>query len=194
MVHQFFSFSKTRARMQEGPLGHYVEDFAVLLHEQGYSRKFAGCQIRWVADFSRWVSKQGLSATDLNQQSIVRYLRYRKRRVRLRGGIQAALNRFLNLLNEKGISRQEPCTILRSARQIEEELFQGICSTSVDFLPNRWRTIFALSGSFSRNVSAKETFYSPTCELNTLLDMYNVVPPPSAQDGSNFLQQRYVPS
>lgn len=111
--------------MHEGPLGCYVDDFAVLLHEQGYSRQFAACQIRWVADFSRWLYKQGLSAADLSQQSVSCYLRYRKSRMRIRGGVQSTLDRLLNLLREKGISRQKSFNIVKNARQEEEERYKN---------------------------------------------------------------------
>jgi hypothetical protein len=49
----FFKFSRTLRRMHEGPLGVYIDDFAALLQEEGYSRHSSCEMIRVVADFSR---------------------------------------------------------------------------------------------------------------------------------------------
>lgn len=125
MVHQFFSFPQTQERMHEGPLGCYVDEFAALLHKQGYSRNYAGLQIRLVADFSRWLHQHGLRASDLTRQSIVRYLQYRQRQECSLRSDQSTLNRLLNLLREKGISRQEPFTVVKSVLQKEEDRFQN---------------------------------------------------------------------
>ena len=195
MVHQFFTFIGTQERMHEGPLGCYVDDFAVLLHEQGYSRQFAACQIRWVADFSRWLYKQGLSAADLSQQSVSCYLRYRKSRMRNRGGVQSTLDRLLNLLREKGISRQKSFNIVKNARQEEEERYKNYLLSERGLSPRKHFLItLALFDSFSRNVLGKEPSDSPTCVLKISPSMYNVMPTLSVQVGINFLQRLYVPS
>ena len=91
MVHQFFTWSQTRQRMQEGPLGPYIDEYAALLCEQGYSHQSARRQIRWLADFSRWLQRQGLQVEEINLQRIANYQQYRRRRWRPRRGEQEFL-------------------------------------------------------------------------------------------------------
>jgi len=123
MAHQFFSLPQTQQQMQEGPLGRYVNEFASLLHEQGYSIDYGRRQIRLVAHFSQWLSRHGLSIFDLSQQSIIRYLRYRRQTAQ--SGDQSTLNRLLSLLREKGICKQKPHTIVKSALQEQMDRFQN---------------------------------------------------------------------
>jgi site-specific recombinase XerD len=175
MIHQFFLFPQTQERMREGPLGCYVDNFAALLHEQGYSRKAAARQIRWVADFSRWLYKQGLSAAGLNQQIVVRYLQYRKRRVGLHPCVQPALNRFLNLLRKKGISREEPVTIVKSARQMEEDRFQNYLLNERGLSPHSLRSYLFVIRQF-----LKERFGEGAIRLARL----------HAEDITGYVQRR----
>ncbi len=79
MIDHFFVFPQTRQCMHEGPLGCHIDDYARLLHDQGYSRPAARDQIRLVADLSRWLQRQGLGARDLHQPRIAAFLRFRQR-------------------------------------------------------------------------------------------------------------------
>ena len=194
MVHQFFTFIGTQERMHEGPLGCYVDDFAVLLHEQGYSRQFAACQIRWVADFSRWLYKQGLSAADLSQQSVSCYLRYRKSRMRIRGGVQSTLDRLLNLLREKGISRQKSFNIVKNARQEEEERYKNYLLSERGLLPRTLPNYLGFIRQFLQERFGEGTFRLSHLRAEDITSMYNVMPTLSVQVGINFLQRLYVPS
>ena len=91
MVQQFFTLSQARPRMRQGPLCPYIDEYAALLCEQGYSRRFTGRQIHWLADFSRWLQRQGLHFKEINSPGIASYLRYRRRRWRPRRGEQEFL-------------------------------------------------------------------------------------------------------
>lgn len=128
MVHQFFTFAQTRQRMHEGPLGEHIDDYAALLHERGYSRQFAGWQIRWLADLSRWLQRQGLHAKDMDPQKIACYLRYRQKRWRPRSGGRPILKRFLTLLHSKGLLPPKAPPPMKNARQRAEDDFERYLS------------------------------------------------------------------
>lgn len=128
MVYQFFTFAQTRQRMHEGPLGDYIDDYAALLHERGYSRQFAGWQIRWLADLSRWLQRQGLHIKDIDPQRITCYLRYRQKRWRPRSGGRFILKRFLSMLRSKGVLPPEAPPPMKNARQRAEEDFERYLS------------------------------------------------------------------
>lgn len=128
MVHQFFTFPQTRQRMHEGPLGDHIDDYAALLYERGYSRQSAGGQIRWLADLSRWLQRQGLHVKDINPPRIAGYLRYRQKRWRHRRGGHPILKRFLALLRSKGLLPPEAPLPMKSARQRAEDDFERYLS------------------------------------------------------------------
>ena len=123
MVHKFFTLPQAQQRMRQGPLGPYIDEFAGLLCEQGYCHQFAGQQIRWLADFSRWLQRQGLHVKDIDAQRIVGYLQYRRRRWRPRRGEHSILKRFLGLLRSKGLLPPEVPPAAKGARQRAEEDF-----------------------------------------------------------------------
>ncbi len=128
MVHQFFTWSQTRQRMRQGPLCPYIDEYAALLCEQGYSRQSARRQIRWLADLSQWLQRQGLHVEDINLQRIASYLQYRRRRWRPRCSEHPILKRFLALLRSKGLLPPEAPPSIKNARQRAEEDFERYLS------------------------------------------------------------------
>ena len=123
MVNQFFTLPKVRQRMRHGPLEPYIDGFATTLGQQGYSREFARFQIRWVANFSRWLQRQELHARDINAQRVAGYMDYRRRRSRPRSGEHSIPRRFLALLRSKGLVPPEAPPPMETARQREEADF-----------------------------------------------------------------------
>ena len=124
MVHQFVTFPTTRQRMHEGPLGAYIDEYAALLYEQGYSRQGGGWQIRWVAVLSRWMQQRGLQAKDLTPPTVARYLQFRKRRWRPQRSDYSILKRYLTFLRHKGVLPPEAPSRVKSARERVEENFE----------------------------------------------------------------------
>lgn len=101
MVHQFFSLPRMQRYMLEGPLGPYIDEFAGLMHEQGFRPSVAKRQIGLLADFSRWLKRQGLQVKDVDSKRISGYLQYRHRRCQSDANDSSAFNRFLVLLRSK---------------------------------------------------------------------------------------------
>lgn len=84
--------------MCQGPLGSVVPTYAALLSQQGYTQQSARLQLRFLADLSRWLHRQGLQASDLTEPTIHRYLRFRPRR-----DDNSTVKRLLRLLQTQGI-------------------------------------------------------------------------------------------
>ncbi len=102
MTNRFFSEWKLH-HLHEGPLGRYIDDYAATLAEDGYLRLAAQCQLRLIADLSRWLQRRKLKAKDLNQEKIEHFLKARKRKVRIKLGDAACLRRLLKLLADLGV-------------------------------------------------------------------------------------------
>ncbi|MEK7373594.1 MAG: site-specific integrase [Thermodesulfobacteriota bacterium] len=128
MVQQFFTLPQARQHMREGPLCPYIDEYAALLCEQGYSHQCAGWQVQWLSNFSRWLQRQGLHVEDIDPLRIASYLRYRRRRWRPRCGEHPILKRFLALLRSKGLLPPEAPPPLKTARQRAEEDFERYLS------------------------------------------------------------------
>ena len=127
MIQQFFTLPQARQRMRQGPLCPYIDEYAALLCEQGYSRQSARRQIRWLADLSQWLQRQGLHVEEINSQRIASYLQYRRRRWCPLCGEHLILKRFLALLRSKGLLPQE-APLMKNARQRAEEDFERYLS------------------------------------------------------------------
>ena len=80
MIDQFFSHPKVLKRLHFGPLGSHIDSFAQILIVQGYKTKTAKHKIRIVADLSWWLDQQRLTATDLDEITLNKFLLYKGRR------------------------------------------------------------------------------------------------------------------
>ncbi len=121
-MNPFYPYPQTHQHIYAGPLGPLIDVYAALLHQRGYKRQSARIQIRLIADFSRWIERQGLTACRVSQPIIDRYLRSRYQRYRPRRDDRSALNRLVALLWEKGIVRDPfPTTIHTPLQQIEDD-------------------------------------------------------------------------
>jgi site-specific recombinase XerD len=143
MTNHFFKDPKTVRRLQEGPLGAYIDAYAALLKGQGYSWQSTRIQIRLAADLSRWLDRKGLAANDLNPQRVDGYLRCRKRHLRPHRGDASALKKLLGRLRETGVINDKAPSLVGSAYQRVEEDFKRYLSqerglspaTQVNYLP-----------------------------------------------------------
>lgn len=143
MADHFFRDFHIAPDLHEGPLGVYVDDFAALLQEQGYSPQSARMQTRLVADLSRWLRRQGLAANALSPQRLKTYLKYRKHRLRPNRADASALQKLLRLLRERGIVAQESYRPIQGPRERVEKDFEQYLSlerglshaTVVNYLP-----------------------------------------------------------
>ena len=61
-----------------GPLGPYAEGFRTVLAQQGYAVSSAVNQLKLVAHLSRWMSAEGLSASELVLANVERYVAARR--------------------------------------------------------------------------------------------------------------------
>ena len=112
-MEQFFKHPQTLSRLREGPLGPYLDAFTQQLCEQGYARYSARLQLRLVADFSRWLTQQGLPVHELIPEHTTDYLRYRAQQQRPRSGDAAALERLLDLLRRAGAIAEPPVPLAK---------------------------------------------------------------------------------
>lgn len=143
MTDHFFRDFRTAPHLHDGPLGVYVDDFAALLQEQGYSSQSACMQTRLVADLSCWLQRQGLGANDVSPQRFKSYLKYRRHHLRPNRGDASALQKLISLLRERGIVCRQRCRAIQGPRELLEQAFEQYLSlerglsqaTVVNYLP-----------------------------------------------------------
>jgi len=102
------TFPNVIRRQHDGSLGVYLDVYKALLQEQGYSRGSTYLHLRIVADFSRWLRRQRLSAKDLDERTVKRYLRSRRRFVDRYRGASFVPYKFLGMLRARGTLKQSP--------------------------------------------------------------------------------------
>lgn len=81
MSKSFFFNPRAMRPLCSGPLTQWLDSFAERLVQQGYSDLTCRRKMRLVADLSRWLQQQRLTAAKLNEQRIAEYLRGRWRRL-----------------------------------------------------------------------------------------------------------------
>jgi site-specific recombinase XerD len=95
---------KRRSRLAvEGPLAPYFELYAEYLADQRYSQVSYWKKTFLINEFSRWLSREGISVDEITATHEEAFLRYRARRRCLKGGDRIALSDVTCWLQEKRI-------------------------------------------------------------------------------------------
>ncbi len=134
-----FKDPKTLQRIHEGPLGPYIDSYAADMREQGYAPPSAESQIRFVADFSRWLAKHRIIPREITTEHAQRYLRFRARHRRPKSDDFAALKRLLNLLLRQGVIPEPSLPAATPADQLRDEFAfylrqeRALASTTVHY-------------------------------------------------------------
>jgi len=87
----------------EGPLAPYFEPYAEYLADQGYSQVSYWKKTFLINEFSRWLSREGLSVDEITTAHEEAFLRRRAQRCCPKGGDRIALSGVTGWLQEKGI-------------------------------------------------------------------------------------------
>ena len=139
-MEQFFKHPQTLSRLREGPLGPYLDAFAQQLRDQGYARYSARLQLRLAADFSRWLTQQGLTVYETTPEHTKHYLRYRAQWRRPRSDDAAALKRLLDLLRHAGALAEHAVPLAKTPAQQCTDTFglylrqeRALASTTVTY-------------------------------------------------------------
>ena len=90
-----------------GPLAAYLEAFAELLVQQGYTRHYIHRHILLAACFSRWLLQTGTPVHRVMSEHLTRYFRHRHRRRRPNLGDRPALDHLMSFLRHESVTPEE---------------------------------------------------------------------------------------
>jgi integrase/recombinase XerD len=107
-MNRFFKDARTIERMQRGPLGRYIILYGDQLLAHGYRRKSARRKLQLAADFTRWLDRNSIVASQVISSHVGDYLRSRKRSgVDIHLGDRAAVVGFLKLLHDHSVTDEQ---------------------------------------------------------------------------------------
>ena len=143
MIEQFFTDPAALGRLRRGPLTYYIDTFAALLLEQGYTKAGGKPKIRLVADLSRWLDQRHLQVSDLDEQTVSKFLQYKRRYGRVHRGYAATLQQLLQYLRKDGLipaptAKVDDTLLHRIESEFRQYLIQerGLSqATVVNYLP-----------------------------------------------------------
>ena len=104
MAHHCHRVSRAVQRVHQGPLGPYIDAFAAEMYAEGYAPRLVASQIRLVIDFSRWLAKCQIRATEITPDQFPPYLRARAQYHQSGRSDQAGLKRLWRLLRRRGVT------------------------------------------------------------------------------------------
>jgi len=90
-------------QLRSGPLSAYLDNFAELLVQQGYSSQAGWKKIRLIADLSRWLIRQHLKISQLDEQQTAAFLDARWKQHSRQSGDQSTLMLLLRHLRQQEI-------------------------------------------------------------------------------------------
>src|ERR1035437_136418 len=100
MIKRFTPNSIVMRQLRIGFLSAYLDGFAKLLVQQGYSSQTGWKKIRLIADLSRWLVRQRLQITQLDEQQAAAFLDARWKRHPRQSGDQSTLTLLLRHLRQ----------------------------------------------------------------------------------------------
>lgn len=108
MTNHFFSNPVKLQHLSMGPLGSYIDMFAILLSKQGYTQVTCRCKINLVYKFSLWLHKKKLRVDDINEQNVSKFLKNLKRLKQIRRGDAETLRMLLQCLRNAKVIADSP--------------------------------------------------------------------------------------
>lgn len=127
-MEELFVRRGAQIRMHDGPLGEYIDAFICTLAGKGYGRSSRRRAAWLLSDFSRWLLRRGIDATEITEERVDAFLRYRKRRRAARCEDRSMLLQLLAHLTHSGViaaalALREPTP----AQQLEIEYVAYMC-------------------------------------------------------------------
>src|SRR5215831_1719515 len=104
-----------------GALGDHIDSYAELLGQQHYSQTSAYKQLLVISRFSQWLQRQGIEVQKMDEDKLQKFLGELSRRIKLKSGDAAALNRLLRLLRQQKIVPEPPPSPLNSRQRLVAE-------------------------------------------------------------------------
>lgn len=120
-VDTYFTRPCALRRLYEGPIGIQIDLFADRLLSEGHSQASATLHLRVVADFSRWLAREKVGLSDLNEGIVERYLRCRSRHGKRTTGYHVVFRRLFAVLRDVGAIRPRPPEDLGPLDQIARD-------------------------------------------------------------------------
>ncbi len=93
---------KTVANLRLGLFGRHIEEFVVLLMQQGYAALTLRGKIQWIKRWDRWLHKRTINIADIDETLITKFVKNLPLLCR-RNGVRGTLYSFINYLREIGI-------------------------------------------------------------------------------------------
>jgi hypothetical protein len=95
VINHFFTHPGTLARLRQGVLAEFLDDFAKSLNDQGYARESIRIQLRLIGAFSHWLKRKSMPFQEIDRGILDGFLRYHHRHHSTQNGDASRLQRFL---------------------------------------------------------------------------------------------------
>ena len=99
----YFSRARNLRRLHEGPLDVYIDVYASRLVREGYRRPTAWRCLRLIGDFSRWLELRQLGVSNVDEETVARYLADRAGHRRPQKGDRPTLMKLLAVLRQVNV-------------------------------------------------------------------------------------------
>jgi site-specific recombinase XerD len=120
VIDTFFTNQSALARLRQGPVAEFLDDYAKSVHDQGYARDSIRIQLRLIAAFGRWLQRRRIALRDIDRGTLDNFLRCHHRRLSTQNGDISTLQRFLAILRQKTIVKQTPDQAVEGMPMIDE--------------------------------------------------------------------------
>jgi hypothetical protein len=121
VINHFFTHPRVLARLRQGVLAEFLDDYAKSLHDQGYSRESIRIQLRLIDAFGRWLKRKRIAFQEIDRGILDGFLRHHRHHS-VQNGDGSTLQRFLAvaILRQGSGVNQSPNQPVESVPVIDE--------------------------------------------------------------------------
>lgn len=103
MLKEFFKQGDFLERLHSNPLREHLDSFASSLVEDAYAASTVRSKLLWVVELGWWLKEEQLTAAQLSENIVDRFLKQLRRSGRLQGGQRPTILRFVVDLQSQGV-------------------------------------------------------------------------------------------
>jgi site-specific recombinase XerD len=121
VINHFFTHPRVLARLRQGVLAEFLDDYAKSLHDQGYSRESIRIQLRLIGAFGHWFKRKSIAFQEIDRGILDGFLRHRHRHHSIQNGEVSTLQRFLAvaILRQRSGVTQSPNQLVEGVPVID---------------------------------------------------------------------------
>jgi hypothetical protein len=185
MIARFDPRPEDLQRLQVGPIGPHLPNFAALVAGQGYCSVTGWLKVRLVARFSRWLEQHRVPLNDVNETRIDAFFKARWKRLKRHVGDQTTMALLLRHLRQAKVVAPPPEAGTGSDADLLCAEYENFLLKERSLVSSSTENYIEVARRFYPSASRRGRFISRSCKRGMSLIFFCMTVPIAAGDQFN---------